>query len=192
MKIQKISNYFTTVVKNVLKSTNKQKNLTKTIMPYSSIALAAYYLQNENESKMKILNDIAEDKFVLDTQTSNLKHITELENLGVTKPQLPWDAPPFDNGILTDTKYREIVQQIKDSTLLTDSQKQEHLKKLAHDNYKSYEPSFQQAQDSSDYNVYDGNNDDSCCDCDSDDDCCDSDSDCDSDCDSGDALLSSF
>lgn len=154
MKIFKISNILTPVVKKTSKVSTKKSLPIQTVLPLVSIPLVAY-------DSLKGIRDAG---------------LTNYCNQAIKKLK-----EQLDNGEISQSKYNSHVRDIKNYY----KEAKELPSDVSSSTIKQNEPSFK--GDDSDYDVYDGNNNDDCCDCDSDNDCCDSDS----DCDSGDAVVSS-
>jgi hypothetical protein len=73
--------------------------------------------------------------------SQNYEILMELKRKGVPIPDAAWDAPITDSGILTDSAYNTIVQNIQDSNF-EDYKKDEIIKKLKRINFKGKEDSF--------------------------------------------------
>lgn len=144
-------------ISNVSKAIVKNKNAS--MIPLLTSPLVAYYIGELSDNAL-----------------ANL--IKKMKEYGVKVPSSYSPDPSTNSGLdfASQGSFRDAINKAANNGEISSSQKNELLNKV----------SFT-GKDHSDYDVYDGNNNDDCCDCDSDNDCCDSDS----DCDSGDAVVSS-
>ena len=118
-------------------NTLKKASGNKAIIPFVAMPLVAYVLRNENDAKKSILNDALNNKYILPNEKTNMKVISELEEKKIIEVQKPWQAPRFNDGVLTKTGYEDVTTQIKNSNL-SEIEKEQYLKQLKIANYRTF------------------------------------------------------
>ncbi len=118
-------------------NTLKKASDNKAIIPFVAMPLVAYVLRNENDAKKSILNDALNNRYILPREKTNMKVISELEEKKIIEVQKPWQAPRFNDGVLTKTGYEDVTTQIKNSNL-SEIEKEQYLKQLKIANYRTF------------------------------------------------------
>ena len=118
-------------------NTLKKASDNKAIIPFVAMPLVAYVLRNENDAKKSILNDALNNRYILPNEKTNMKVISELEEKKIIEVQKPWQAPRFNDGVLTKTGYEDVTTQIKNSNL-SEIEKEQYLKQLKIANYRTF------------------------------------------------------
>ena len=118
-------------------NTLKKASDNKAIIPFVAMPLVAYILRNENDAKKSILNDALNNRYILPNEKTNMKVISELEEKKIIEVQKPWQAPRFNDGVLTKTGYEDVTTQIKNSNL-SEIEKEQYLKQLKIANYRTF------------------------------------------------------
>ena len=121
-------------VMQILKPSEKE-------LPVVSSAMVLFFmgLQIEDEFKKELMERTLKNEYISPNSSNIAKVLTELENKRIIKPEYPYDAPRFCNGILTQNAYDDIIEKVKGapSYLLNDMQKRDIINSLAKSNYHS-------------------------------------------------------
>ncbi len=125
------------IVKNIV----DKLSFTKKQLPVVETALVAYFmgLQRESDFFKEMTERSLKNEYITPGQKTTARILQELENKKVIQTERAWDAPRFDDGILTDRAYHDIIQKVKSAPpyLLNDVQKKEIINSLASSNYHS-------------------------------------------------------
>ena len=117
------------------------------ILPRVEKPVLLYYLQNESDFKTDILKKTVNNQYVFPKEQKTLDIIEALEKKKIITQQAPWESPRFNNGVLNDNAYKDIVDKIAATDTLSTYEKNKYINQLAQANYKSYKPSFQGSSD---------------------------------------------
>lgn len=154
MKIIRINNKLSHSIINTMK--NVRKNIStgtvlskEAVLPLVSAPIAFNILRSERETKEKLLQDTLNNEYISDVRKNNINTLAELENRGIIKPQGISEPPRFKDDFYTNDYYNKLIDSIKNSTKLTDYEKEQYIKSVASNNYKT-PPSFKGAPESDD------------------------------------------
>lgn len=142
MKVQMIQNAFNPVRKISKSRINITNKFSKSKLPVVETPILLYLLRNEKDEKSSLIKETLENKYVLPQRSDNLNFVSQLERDNIISPQKPWESPAFNNGVATDSYYNSRVNEIKNSTLLSPSEKDAKLREFANLNNRTYTPSF--------------------------------------------------
>ena len=106
-----------------------------------------YLIQRENDFKKFITDSWAKNRYVMPEQKTTYEIINTLEEKKIILPERAWETPRFHSNILTDEAYKDIVDKVAASNLLTKPQKEIYINKLANSNYKTYKPTVFKGSD---------------------------------------------
>ena len=128
-------------LRKIVKDIINKLSFTKKQLPVMETALVAYFLgvQREDDFFKEMTERSLKNEYITPGQKTTARILQELENKKVIQAERAWDAPRFDDGILTDRAYHDIIQKVKNvpSYLLNDVQKKEIINSLASSNYHS-------------------------------------------------------
>ena len=127
------------LIKKIISKLSRTKSLKKQNLPIVENAIIAFFkgLQDEKDFFKEIAEKKLNNEFILSKQLNNADILIKLESKRVIKEQAPWEAPRFNNGILTNRAYSDIVEKVKNAPtyILNNNEKKDILNKLAQSNY---------------------------------------------------------
>lgn len=138
MKVHRI-NLSRNLTRRILKSNKKTStNALIGALPVVTTPVVAYMLMTEKEAKAYYVENYLNRNSgrLYRNETGNMELIAELENKKIIEPQLIWQAPRFDNCILTDSGYKDVKEQILAANI-SDSDKQKYIDQLKVYNYRT-------------------------------------------------------
>ena len=128
-------------INKIISKLSRTKSLKKQEIPVVESAIVAFFtgLQDESDFFKEIAEKRLSGEYIMNNQLKNADILATLESKRVIKEQASWEAPRFNNGVLTDTAYNDIVDKVKKapSYILSNNDKKEILNELARNNYHS-------------------------------------------------------